>query len=77
MLIHSSVVWRLTSILKAQFIVRTLWDVIPKHELLINDPNLMVAFAEDTKEFPVYLIINGTKMPLLGGFNQTNNFGIT
>lgn len=31
MLIHSSLIRRLTSILAPQFIVRTLWDAIPKH----------------------------------------------
>lgn len=77
MLISSSLMQRLTNKLKAQFLVRTLWDVIPKHSMLINDPNVMVAFAPDTKEFPVYLLINGTKMPFLGGLNQTSNFGIS
>lgn len=63
----------------AQFITRSLWNSIPKHNLTILDPNAMIAHATDSADFAqqYFLIINQTKWPLTGGYNQTNNFGIS
>ncbi len=59
-----------------QFIGTQLWANIPKHNLTVIDPNLMVAYATDGVEFTHFLLINGTKWPFLGGGNQTASWGI-
>jgi len=66
------------TIQNSQFIARSIWDVIPKHRLIINDPNVRVAYAKDSKDFrkQYFLIVNGTKWPFIGGANQTATWGI-
>ena len=60
----------------SQYICSQLWANMPKHNLTIIDPNLMVAYATDGVEFTHFLLINGTKWPFLGGGNQTASMGI-
>ena len=38
------------TIFSAQFIAQSIWKVIPKHPLIINDPNVAVAYAQDSTD---------------------------
>ena len=63
----------------AQISAYSLWYAIPKHELLMNDPSMMFAHIDNppsSLESDTYLIINGTKWPIMGGMNQTLNTGV-
>lgn len=55
-----------------------LMHVIPKHPLLINDPLTMFAHTTNKGqlEWDTFMIINGTKWPILGGMNQTLSMGV-
>jgi hypothetical protein len=50
-----------------------IWQAIPKHPLLMNDPLMMFAHVQPpssgTLESDTFLIINGTKWPIMGGLN--------
>jgi len=35
---------------EGQYIASSLWKNIPKHDLLVSDPNIMVAYASDSKD---------------------------
>lgn len=61
----------------SQFIESHLWHNIPRHPFTITDPNAMVIYVEDEKtSYQYYIVINGTKLPFVGGNNQTRTFGI-
>jgi len=71
--------YKITNTIKdAQFIAQTIWAVIPKHPLVINDPNVAVAYARDSVDTSrqFFLLVNGTKWPFQGGGNQTYGWGI-
>jgi hypothetical protein len=52
--------------------------VIPKHPLLVNDPLMMFAYTPNKGqlESDTFMIINGTKWPIMGGMNQTSSMGV-
>lgn len=57
----------------------SLWYAIPKHDLIINDLSMMFAHVDNgsaTLESDTYMIINGTKWPIMGGMNQTLSTGV-
>ncbi len=57
----------------------THWSALPKHPLLINDPALMFAQlkqGENSLESDMFMIINGTKWPIIGRMNQTLSSGV-
>lgn len=62
-----------------QMYAYTLWDAIPKHPLRISDPTMMFIQSQPWSadlESNVYMIINGTKWPIMGGLNQTAGIGV-
>jgi hypothetical protein len=63
-----------------EILAYTLWDAIPKHQYELNDPLMMFAHAQPpysgTLESDTFLIINGTKWPIMGGLNQTSGAGV-
>ena len=61
-----------------QLIQKRLWDNMPTHPFSISDPSAMVIYATDSTDYSqqYFLVINQTKMPFLGGLNQTSNYGI-
>ena len=57
----------------------SLWNAIPKHSLLMNDLTMMFAHVQsgaENLESDTFLIINGTKWPIMGGMNQTLSTGV-
>ena len=59
----------------ATYIVPNIFEVLPRHERKIDDPNVAVAKATDG-DFATYLLVNGTKWRFNGGANSTYNYGI-
>jgi hypothetical protein len=59
----------------ATYIVYNIFDVLPRHEKTLDDPNILVARALDG-DFASYLLVNGTKWRFTGGSNSTYNYGI-
>lgn len=55
-----------------------LMNAIPRHPLIINDPLMMFAHTSNRGqlESDTFMIINGTKWPILGGLNQTYSMGV-
>jgi hypothetical protein len=59
----------------ATYVVYNIFDVIPKHQFFLDDPNIAVAKALDG-DMAFYLLVNGTKWKFTGGQNSTYNYGI-
>lgn len=67
--------FKISNLESATYIVPNIFDVLPRHEKKIDDPNVSVARATDG-DFATYLLVNGTKWRFNGGANSTYNYGI-